>query len=99
MRQRNLSKQCLLRFLCLSIKIFAVCAVRRFKNCNTKLDHEERLSSSIFEFAVGCDIYFRQLWNHFPADSVFSWYFYYVIYRKKVLQLVQTVEEKNVLGL
>ena len=30
--------QCLFRFLCLNIKIFTVCAVKRFKNCNTKLD-------------------------------------------------------------
>ena len=45
LRQRNLSKQCLLRFLCLSIKIlFTVHAVKRFKDCNTKLDHAKLLS-------------------------------------------------------
>ena len=45
MRLRNLSKHCLLRFLCLNIKIyFTVCAVKRFKYCNTKLDPAELLS-------------------------------------------------------
>ena len=47
LRRRNLSKQCLLRFLCLSIKILLIVgAVKRFKDCNTKLDHAELLSFS-----------------------------------------------------
>ena len=28
--------------------LFNVCAVKRFKDCNTKLDHAKLLSSSIF---------------------------------------------------
>ena len=40
--QRNLS-----RFLCLHIKIFTSSVVKRFKDCNTKLDHAELLSSSV----------------------------------------------------
>ena len=48
LRQRNLSKQCLLRFLCHNIKIlFTVCAVKRFNACNTNLDHAELLSLRI----------------------------------------------------
>ena len=31
LRQKNLSKHCLLRFLCLIIKYFTVCAVKCFK--------------------------------------------------------------------
>ena len=47
LRQRNLSEQCLFRFVCLNIKIvFTVCAVKRFKDCNTQLDHVELLSVS-----------------------------------------------------
>ena len=41
LRQRNLSKHCLLRFLYLNIKIFTVCALKRFNDCDTKLDHAE----------------------------------------------------------
>ena len=47
LRQRNLSKQCLLRFLCLKIRMFTVCAVKRFNECHTKLDNEELWSLSI----------------------------------------------------
>ena len=45
LRQKNLSS--LLRFLCLSIKIFTVCVVKGFNDCNTKMDHAELLSLSI----------------------------------------------------
>ena len=42
-----MSKQCLLRFLCLNIDIlFTVCAMKSWKDCNTKLDHAELLSLS-----------------------------------------------------
>ena len=42
MSQKNMSKQSLLRFLRLNIKnCFTVCAVKRFKNYNTKLDRAE----------------------------------------------------------
>ena len=57
LRLRNLSKRCLLRFLSLNIKIlFTGCAVRCFKDCNTKLDHAELLPYSIFcmAFDVSC---------------------------------------------
>ena len=58
MRLKNLSKHCLLRFLCLNIKIyFTVCAMKRFKYCNTKLDHAELLS--LREFAL-----FAKVTNH-----------------------------------
>ena len=46
LRQRNLSKQCLFRFLCRNTKIFYRGAVKRFKDCNTPLDHAELLSLS-----------------------------------------------------
>ena len=55
LRQRNLSKQCLLRFLCPNIKIFyCMCCEayqglqHKFGPCRTftKLDHAERLSLS-----------------------------------------------------
>ena len=36
LRQRNLSKQCLLRFPCLNVKIFTVCAVERFNDCSAQ---------------------------------------------------------------
>ena len=38
LRQRNLSKQVLLSFLSLNMKIFTVCALKRFKDCYSKLD-------------------------------------------------------------
>ena len=45
--QKNLSKQRLLRFLCLSIKfLFTAYAVKSFNDCSTKLDHAELLSLS-----------------------------------------------------
>ena len=48
LRQKYLSKHCLLRFLCLNIKIcFIVCAVKRFRDCNTKWDHAELFSLGI----------------------------------------------------
>ena len=48
LRQRNLSKQCLIRFLCLSIQIvFTMCAMKGFENCNSKLDDAELLLLSI----------------------------------------------------
>ena len=37
-----------LRFLCLSIKTFTVCAVKHFKDCSTKQDHTDVLFISIF---------------------------------------------------
>ena len=49
LRQRNLSKQCLLRFLGLNIKIFfTLCSVKPFKDCNIKLDHAELFYICIF---------------------------------------------------
>ena len=41
LRQRNLSKQSLLRFICLNIKNFTVYVMKSSKNCNSKMDHEE----------------------------------------------------------
>ena len=55
LRQRNLSKQCLLRFLCLNIKIFTACALKRFNDCNIKLDHAEPLP------LIFSNLLFRQL--------------------------------------
>ena len=44
LRQRSLRKQSVLSFLCLSIRFLAV---KRCKDCNTKLDHAKLLSLSI----------------------------------------------------
>ena len=39
LRQRKLSKQCLLKFACLKIKIFTMCALKCFKDCNIGIKH------------------------------------------------------------
>ena len=48
LRQKNLSKQCLLKLFCFSIKISCTkCATKHFKDHSIKLDHAELLYSSI----------------------------------------------------
>ena len=44
LRQTNLSKQVSSDFFVSMLRIFTVSAMKRFKDCNTKMDHEELLS-------------------------------------------------------
>ena len=52
LRLRNLSKQCLLRFLCLNIKIFYLVCFEAFQGLQDKTGHAEFLSSSTCIFCV-----------------------------------------------
>lgn len=47
LRQRNLSKRCLLRFLFLNIRIFT--CVKHFEGCKSNLDHANLLSVGIWK--------------------------------------------------
>ena len=57
LRQRNLSKLCLPGLLCFSMKInLTVCIVKRFKDCNTKLDSTRLLSVRILVYLAAPDV-------------------------------------------
>ena len=57
LREKNLSKHCLLRFFSLNIKnIFTAYAVKHFKDCNIKFDNREFLSSSIYNYTFASKV-------------------------------------------
>ena len=76
-RNRNIetekSEQCLLKFLYLDIMIFTVCIEKHFKNCYTKLDRAELLSSSIrvnlIHISEICDLLLGKRFNETTRDS------------------------------